>query len=268
MKRRELIKPDLESPFTKLCKPEIAPTTKLFGDDLSKQLKELTEVSRVGKQLQKKAPEQKRFYQKPYDRPRHTSNRKAIMGKKPFLAYSRATFQSGTSHKKSNHAEEPLNTLVSMKLNSPVPLNNSIENYHTLSFTAGQVKNHLCQWETITQDPVILNAIQRYNIEFEETPHLQIVISKNIIFSASEREIFNNEIAKLLSKGVIQGAHYTPDSYISNVFVRSKKDNTHRMILNLKSLNKFVAYHLFKMDIFQTATRLIRPGWFMASVDL
>ena len=55
MKRRELIKPDLESPFTKLCKPEIAPTTKLFGDDLSKQLKELTEVSRVGKQLQKKA---------------------------------------------------------------------------------------------------------------------------------------------------------------------------------------------------------------------
>ena len=56
MKRRELIKPDLESPFKKLCKPEIAPTTKLFGDDLSKQLKELTEVSRVGKQLQKKAP--------------------------------------------------------------------------------------------------------------------------------------------------------------------------------------------------------------------
>ena len=102
MKRRELIKPDLESPFTRLCKPEIAPTTKRFGDDLSKQLKELTEVSRVGKQLQKKALEQKRFYQKPYDRPRHTSNRKAIMGKKPLLAYSRATFQPGTSHKKSN----------------------------------------------------------------------------------------------------------------------------------------------------------------------
>ena len=102
MKRRELSKLDLESPFTKLCKPEIAPTTKLFGDELSKQLKELTDVSRVGKRLQKKAPEQKRFYQKPYDRPRHTPNRNAIMGKKPFLAYSRATFQSGTSHKKSN----------------------------------------------------------------------------------------------------------------------------------------------------------------------
>ena len=75
-----------------------------------------------------------------------------------------------------------------MKVNPPVLLNDAIENCHTLSFTAGQVKNHLCQWETITQDPVVLNAIQHYNNEFEETPPLQIVIPKNIIFSASERE--------------------------------------------------------------------------------
>ena len=52
------------------------------------------------------------------------------------------------------------------------------------------------------------------------------------------------------------------------MFVRPKKDNTHRMTLNLKSLNKFVAYHHFKMDTFQTAVKLIRPGCFMASVDL
>ena len=46
MKRRELIKPALEAPFTRLCKPDIATTTKLFGDDLPKQLKDMTEVSR------------------------------------------------------------------------------------------------------------------------------------------------------------------------------------------------------------------------------
>ena len=69
MKTRELIKPALEAPFIRLCKPDIATTTKLFGDDLPKQLKDMTEVSRAGKQLQKKAPEQKRHYQKPYDRP-------------------------------------------------------------------------------------------------------------------------------------------------------------------------------------------------------
>ena len=43
-KRREMIKPDLNPPYTRLCKEEIKPTTKLFGDDLSKHLKEMSEV--------------------------------------------------------------------------------------------------------------------------------------------------------------------------------------------------------------------------------
>ena len=54
MKRREQIKPDLASPYSRLCKPDLAPTTKLFGDDLPKQLKDMTDITRVGKQLQKK----------------------------------------------------------------------------------------------------------------------------------------------------------------------------------------------------------------------
>ena len=43
-KRREIIKPDLNPPYTRLCKEEIKPTTKLFGNDLSKHLKEMSEV--------------------------------------------------------------------------------------------------------------------------------------------------------------------------------------------------------------------------------
>ena len=42
MKRREIIKPDLNPPYTRLCKEEIKPTTKLSGDDLSKHLKEMS----------------------------------------------------------------------------------------------------------------------------------------------------------------------------------------------------------------------------------
>lgn len=40
------------------------------------------------------------------------------------------------------------------------------------------------------------------------------------------------------------------------------------MILNLKPLNEFVAYHYFKMDTLRTAIKVIRPRCFMASVDL
>ena len=46
IKRRELIKPDLNPPYTRLCKEEIKPSTKLFGDDLTKHLKEMSEVKR------------------------------------------------------------------------------------------------------------------------------------------------------------------------------------------------------------------------------
>ena len=57
-KRRKQIKPDIASPYSRLCKPDHAPTTKLFGNDLLKQLKDMTDVTRVGKQLQIKRKQQ------------------------------------------------------------------------------------------------------------------------------------------------------------------------------------------------------------------
>ena len=104
LKRRELIKPDLNPPFTRLCKPDIPPTTKLFGDDLSKHLKEMTDVCKVGKQLQKKPPQQKPHYQKPYDRPRGSFNHRGY-NKKPFLGHGRAAHQSPLLQKKSHRKD-------------------------------------------------------------------------------------------------------------------------------------------------------------------
>ena len=53
MKRRELIKPELNPPYTRLCKEEIKTTSKLFGDDLSKHLKDMAELKKAGIQMQK-----------------------------------------------------------------------------------------------------------------------------------------------------------------------------------------------------------------------
>ncbi|XP_068745049.1 uncharacterized protein [Montipora capricornis] len=50
-RRRELIKPDLHDEYKHLCSSSLAITDQLFGDDLPKQVKELTEVNRVGKKL-------------------------------------------------------------------------------------------------------------------------------------------------------------------------------------------------------------------------
>ena len=56
--------------------------------------------------------------------------------------------------------------------------------------------------------------------------------------------------------------------YLSPIFLREKKENKHRLILNLKELNKFVPRHHFEIDTLKSALYMTRKGCFMGSVDL
>lgn len=51
MRRKEMIKPDLHDDYKHLCSSSLETTSLLFGDELSKQVKDLTEVNRVGKKV-------------------------------------------------------------------------------------------------------------------------------------------------------------------------------------------------------------------------
>ena len=135
-------------------------------------------------------------------------------------------------------------------------------------FYAGQLKKYLPAWEAITSDPIILDAIKHYHIEFISQVPMQVHEPRQINCSTTEREIIRQEISKLLLKGVIEIAHNPDSGFVSNVFATPKKDGSYRMILNLQQLNEFVVYQHFKMDNIQTALRLVRPQCFMASVDL
>ena len=77
-----------------------------------------------------------------------------------------------------------------------------------------------------------------------------------------------NEITTLLEKGVIVRPEREPGDYLSPIFLREKKDGSHRLILNLKGLNKSITYHHFKMDILSSVVSLMRPNCFMATIDL
>ena len=104
MKRRELIKPELNPPYTQLCEEEIKTTSKLFGDDLSIHLKDMAELKKAGIQMQKpsststssqgyKAPKQ-RFnrphFAKPYARAHGQFTTQKANSQRHFLANSRA----------------------------------------------------------------------------------------------------------------------------------------------------------------------------------
>ena len=84
----------------------------------------------------------------------------------------------------------------------------------------------------------------------------------------TEITVIDAEIVKLQDKGVITAAE-TESQYLCHQFLFArKKDGTYRMILNLKCVNKDIAYHHFKMDTLQTVLKLVTKGCFMASVDL
>lgn len=75
-------------------------------------------------------------------------------------------------------------------------------------------------------------------------------------------------IDKFLETGVIEKTKHSEGEYISNIFVRPKKDGSYRLILNLKHLNQFVEYHHFKMENLKSAITLMSPNCYMATIDL
>lgn len=123
------------------------------------------------------------------------------------------------------------------------------------------------QWENLTSDQEILQTVSGQMIEFVEYPR-QTQAPREISFSKAEAIIIDKEISVLLSKGVVEHSIHEKGEYISQIFLRPKKDGSYRLILNLKGLNQYVEYFHFKMDTVWSAIKLMKPHCYMASVDL
>lgn len=127
------------------------------------------------------------------------------------------------------------------------------------------------EWEKITSDHVILEAVKGYKIEFD--PKLicptRTNVSRQYKRSASEIMNIQEELENLKIKNVIE--HSSPcitDGFVSNIFTRPKKNGGVRLILDLSDLNEYVVKQHFKMDDIHTVACLLTPNCYMASVDL
>ena len=148
-----------------------------------------------------------------------------------------------------------------------LPLLNDFFARQASNFKAGRLAAFLPTWVKITSDPEILHMVSGQHIEFSSEP-VHITQPNKGVFSDKERLVITSEINTLLEKAVIVKAHHEPGEFISPIFVRPKKDGSHRMILNLKNLNTHVEYNHFKMDTLESAICLMTPGCYMASIDL
>ena len=134
-------------------------------------------------------------------------------------------------------------------------------------FVAGRLSERVHRWRKLTSDLRILNDVRGYKLEMCEIPD-QKFPNREIRFSEKEREFLAIEIDKLKEKKVIQEVDYAVGQYVSNVFLREKRDKgKYRMILNLKKLNKHVEYKHFKMDTLMSALSLVTPNCFFTSLD-
>ena len=90
-------------------------------------------------------------------------------------------------------------------------------------------------------------------------------------FEKYEVDIIDNIVDSFLELGMIERTINTNDDFVSNVFIRNKKNGSHRLILNLINLNTFIEYHHFKMDTIETVINLMRPNCLIVlwgSIDL
>ena len=137
----------------------------------------------------------------------------------------------------------------------------------TQTFIAGSLVAYSRIWQDLTSDPEILETVTGLKIQFDTWP-MQLKPLIQTTLSDTQKESVDLEIVQLLKKGVIQTCTHEVGEFISPIFTRPKKDGSYRMILNLKSFNEHVTHHHFKMENIWSAIRLMRPGCYMASMDL
>ena len=137
----------------------------------------------------------------------------------------------------------------------------------TAKFKAGQLALHIDKWAEITSDQSVLDSVSGYHIDFLYAPE-QHHAPRRPQMSLNEASALTLEIEKLLLKGVLVEVQHENGEFVSPIFTRPKKDGSRRLILNLKHLNNFVAYHHFKMESIQSATQLMKPNCWMAILDL
>ena len=134
-------------------------------------------------------------------------------------------------------------------------------------FKAGAIAEHLSEWKKYTSDRGLLQVVSGCPVEFYTSPPKN-TRSKAYPVSPVLSSKMNDEIQSMVSKGILKQVEFSEDLFLSPIFARVKKSGALRIILDLKMLNEYVPYKHFKMEGFENALSLVRPGTWFTSLDL
>ena len=131
----------------------------------------------------------------------------------------------------------------------------------------GRLKLFGNQWAKITSDPAVLDTVFGMHVELTDIPK-QTKIKKPLKLLQPEIDAANDKNQTLLQKNaIIRTCLGEENEYVSNVFLTSKWDGGHRMILDLSSFNQFVQYFHFMMSTLNFILATIMPYAWMTVFD-
>lgn len=122
-------------------------------------------------------------------------------------------------------------------------------------------------WQSITQNPLILEWITGYRLPFCSKP-TQRNLPRNLIKHNCATDI-RKVIADLLAAGAISRTCSQTGQFISNFFIVKKSNGSLRFILNLKLLNTFlIEPPHFKLEDYRSVKDLIHKNSYLCKIDL
>ena len=107
-----------------------------------------------------------------------------------------------------------------------------------------------------------------YKLEFYGLQPIQFGKIRPTVLNSEAAAALDQQIQNFLSRDILVESHHESTEFISPVFLREKKNGTFRIILNLKDMNRFTAYHHFKMDNIKSCIHLMKPMCFMAFINI
>lgn len=122
------------------------------------------------------------------------------------------------------------------------------------------------EWEATTNNKLVLQAIKGFEIKFTEEPYQYI--AKNPDLNSIDEEIVDKLVHYLLSIGAIRKVENSEIKFVSPIFPVPKHNGKHRLVLNLKQLNKFIKSDHFKMEDWRTVRCMMSTKMFMVKLDL
>lgn len=132
---------------------------------------------------------------------------------------------------------------------------------------AGRISQFIQNWELITQDAWVLQAVRGFKLPLVGNPEQQQV-PQEMHFPVEQEKLVTKEVAGLVQKGAISPVKTVQGEFISQLFTVPKKDGGLRPVVNLKALNSYIKDEHFKMEGFHMIKDLVKQGDWMAKVDL